>query len=99
MIKRRVRHAILGTALLPWLAAGCGGADGGGDAIVDGDVQERLNQYTTVRLSVDMGALSDADRDVVRHLLGAMDAMDDIYWQQAYGDGEALLHEVESEAA
>ena len=99
MIKRRVRHAILRAALLPWLAAGCGGADSGGDAMVDGDVQERLNQYTTVRLSVDMGALSDADRDVVRHLLGAMDAMDDIYWQQAYGDGEALLHEVEGDAA
>ena len=99
MSKRRVRRAILGAALLPWLAAGCGGADSGGETMVEGDVQERLNQYTTVRLSVDVGALSDVDRDVVRHLLGAMDAMDDIYWQQAYGDGEALLHEVEGEAA
>ncbi len=95
MSKRRVRHAILGAALLPWLAAGCGGGDSGSD----GDVQQRLNQYTTVRLSADMSALSDADQEVVRHLLGAMDAMDDVYWQQAYGDRDALLQDVEGEAA
>ena len=99
MRKARVRHAILGAALLPWLAAGCGSSDSGRDTMVDGDVQERLNQYTTVRLAADMSALSEADQEVIRHLLGAMDAMDDVYWQQAYGDREALLHDVEGEGA
>ena len=97
MSKMCVRHAILGAASLPWLVAGCG--DIGGGSSTDGDVQELLNQYTTVRLSADLSALTDADRAVVRHLLGAMDAMDDVYWQQAYGDRDALLANVDGEAA
>ncbi len=97
MIKMRVRHAMLGAALLPWFAASCGGNDARGGS-VDDHVQELLDQYTTVRLSADLSALSDADRAVVRHLLDAMDAMDDVYWQQAYGDRDALLDNVDGEA-
>ena len=74
MSKMRVGLAILGAAILPWLVAGCGGNDAGEASSMDGNVQEVLNQYTTVRLSADLSALSDADRTVVRHLLGAMDA-------------------------
>lgn len=99
MSKMRLQHTILGAALLPWLVAGCGGNDAGESSSMDSNVQELLNQYTTVRLSADLSALSDADRTVVRHLLGAMDAMDDVYWQQAYGDRDALLDRVEGEAA
>ena len=99
MSKLRVRHAILGAVLFPWFTAGCVGNDVGEGSSMDGNVQGLLNQYTTVRLSADLSALSDADRAVVRHLLGAMDAMDDVYWQQAYGDRDALLDNVEGEAA
>ena len=98
MNKRRVRCAIFGVAVLPGLVVGCAGNDGGNDA-TDSDVEARLEQYTSVRLSADLSVLSEADRTVVRHLLDAMDAIDDVYWQQAYGDRDALLHDVESEPA
>jgi len=98
MNKRRVRCAIFGVAVLPGLVVGCAGNDGGNDAM-DSDVEARLEQYTNVRLSADLSVLSEADRTVVRHLLDAMDAIDDVYWQQAYGDRDALLHDVESEPA
>lgn len=98
MSKRRVRCAIFGAALLPWLVMGCAGADSGADAMAD-DIRDRLDRYTTVRLSADLSALSEADRTVIQHLLGAMDAMDDVYWKQAYGDRDALLHDVEGEGA
>ena len=94
MSERRVRYAIFGAALVPWLMTGCAGSDGGSE-----DIEDRLARYTTVRLSADLSALSEADRTVIQHLLGAMDAMDDVYWQQAYGDREALLHDVDGEAA
>ncbi|MFV2007688.1 MAG: hypothetical protein ACC667_09590, partial [Longimicrobiales bacterium] len=71
MGKMRVPHAILGAAVLPWLVAGCGGNDAG-EGSMDDNVQELLNQYTTVRLTADLSALSDADRTVIRYLLGAM---------------------------
>ena len=98
MNKRRVRCAIFGVAVLTGLVVGCAGNDGGNDAM-DSDVEARLEQYTNVRLSADLSVLSEADRTVVRHLLDAMDAIDDVYWQQAYGDRDALLHDVESEPA
>jgi Peptidase family M49 len=97
MGKMRVPHAMLGAAILPWLLAGCAGKDDG-EASMDGNVQELLNQYTTVRLTADLSTLSDADRTVIRYLLGAMDAMDDVYWEQAYGDRDALLDDLEGEA-
>ncbi len=86
-----------GRILVPLLAiglgAGCGG-EAGQAGPENTDVQTRLDRYTSVRLTADMTALSESDRKVIRILLEAMDAMDDVYWVQAYGDGKELLQSV-----
>ncbi len=50
-----------------------------------------LDQYATVRLSADVSSLSDNQRTMLGLLIEASTAMDDIYWQQAYGDRDSLL--------
>jgi len=50
-----------------------------------------LGQYTTVRLDPDLSGLDDSTRAVLPHLLAAARAMDDVFWQQAYGDRDSLL--------
>lgn len=98
-MNRSLRHATLACALL--LAAGCAPAAGPDEedavaaadpeaAAVD-DVERRLAQYTTVRLTADLSGLSDAERRTIPLLIDAADAMDDAFWVQAYGDREALL--------
>lgn len=59
------------------------------------DMDERLAKYTNVRLTTDVSQLSEDDRRVVALLIEAADAVDAIFWQQAYGDRDALLSAVE----
>jgi hypothetical protein len=57
--------------------------------------QERLDQYTVVRLTTDL-PLSDADRAMLPVLIRAAAVMDEVFWYQAFGDGDSLLARVPS---
>ncbi len=62
-------------------------------------VQQRLGIYTEVDLAPDLSALSESQREVVAILMDAATATNDIYWQQAYGDKDALFDAVEDDDA
>jgi hypothetical protein len=65
---------------------------------MDVDVAEKLQHYTSVRLTTALETLTDAERRMIPHLIRAAQAMDDAYWQQSFGDKEDLLSGLESEA-
>ena len=77
-------------AAVALLLAACGPTD---DAPPqpESDMQALVDEYATVRLEADLSQLSAEDRQVVRLLLEAMPPMDDVFWQQAYGDRDAAL--------
>ena len=52
---------------------------------------ESLGKYTTVRLTTDLAALSDNERQMIPLLIDAAKEMDAAFWQQTYGDKDALL--------
>ncbi len=62
-------------------------------------MQQRLAKYTTVRLTADVGTLSEAERAMIPHLIRAAQAMEGAYWQQAYGDRDELMASLEDEDA
>jgi hypothetical protein len=64
-----------------------------------GDVAAGLAKYTTVRLAVDSAALTPNERRMIPLLIDAADAMDEIYWHQAYGNRDSLLAAVRGNAA
>jgi hypothetical protein len=86
-------------ALLLLSAVACGGEEPGDAVNPDSDLSSRVDQYATVRLDADVSHLTEADREVVRHLLAAMPAMDRVFWQQAWGDPAPLLARAEGDAA
>lgn len=52
----------------------------------------RLKIYAPVPLTADLAPLSDAERQMLRHLIAASEIMDDLFWQNAYpGDADAFL--------
>jgi hypothetical protein len=53
-----------------------------------------LAKYTTVRLSTDLGVLSENERRMIPLLIEAAEAMDEIFWIQAYGDRDALMRQI-----
>ena len=56
---------------------------------VDSGVVEnsRFNIYATVRLSADLGGLSDRQQQMIAILIEASKIMDDLFWKQSYGEG------------
>jgi hypothetical protein len=58
------------------------------------DIQRKLAQYTTVRLTSDLRGLSENERRMIPVLLDAARWMDSIYWREAYGNRDSLLHSI-----
>ena len=54
-------------------------------------MQQKLAQYTSFTLTTDLEALSDAQKQMIPILIEASQAMDEVFWLQAYGDKAALL--------
>jgi len=61
----------------------------------DDHVRARLDTYATVRLTADLSQLTENERAMIPLFIQAADRMEAIYWQQAYGDREALLADID----
>jgi hypothetical protein len=54
-------------------------------------IQSQLAQYSTFRLTADLGKLTEKERAMIPLLIEAAQQMDEIFWLQAYGQKDALL--------
>ena len=61
-------------------------------------MQALLAKYTTVRLTTDLDALTESERAMLPHLIRAAQAMEGAYWEQAYGDRDALIASLDEDA-
>ncbi len=64
---------------------------GAGEEAAMRDIDKRVNQYTSVRLTADLSGLTEAERAMVPLLIDAAKAMDEAFWKQAYGDKQEFL--------
>ncbi len=71
------------------LACGDGGVDV--EPAPGVNMEDRVSQYATVRLTADLDGLDEAQREMIPQLIRAADQMDALFWQQAYGDPALLL--------
>ena len=55
------------------------------------EIEAKLAQYETVRLTTDTSQLSQAEKEMIPLLMDAADAMTDVFWLEAYGDGDEFL--------
>ena len=58
------------------------------------EMAKKLGKYTSVRLTADLGHLSENQKRVIALLIEAGQAMDEAFWIQAYGDKAALLDSI-----
>ena len=56
-----------------------------------GDIQQRLARYARVPLTVDLTGASERERAMLVELIRASAGMDELFWQQAWGDPQPLL--------
>ncbi len=66
------------------------------ERVEDADfIQAKLAKYTEVELIVDRSVLTDNQFNVLKYLVAAAQAMDEIFWQQSYNNGPAIRKELQ----
>ncbi len=59
---------------------------------IDNDsIMIKLNDFARVSLTADLGSLNENERQMIPLLIQVADIMDGIFWQEAYGNKDALL--------
>lgn len=56
--------------------------------------EQRLAGYAPVKLSSDLSSLSEKEKQMIPLLIEAATVMDDLYWQQSYGNKDSLLNSI-----
>ncbi len=59
---------------------------------------QHLSDYAEVKLDADLRGLDAGQKQMLVKLIEAGQVMDDIFWQQAYGDKQALLSDIRDPA-
>lgn len=59
-------------------------------------IDQKSGMYTKVRLSTDLGTLTEKQEQMIPLLIEVAKIMDGIFWQQAYGDREELLSSIDN---
>lgn len=58
------------------------------------DLKQRLNAYQTVPLKTDLSGLSASQKEMLLLLFEVANIMDELFWQQAWGDKNILLNNI-----
>ncbi|MEA2107344.1 MAG: Zn-dependent hydrolase [Bacteroidota bacterium] len=66
---------------------------------VKSDMQKKLDEYAEVELTSDISHLNENQKEMLGYLFEATQLMNDIFWQEAYGDKEELLNNISDPAA
>jgi hypothetical protein len=61
-------------------------------------VKQHLADYATVKLTADLSGFDAKQKKMIALLVEAADSMNAIYWQQAWGDKDALLQKISDPA-
>ncbi len=62
------------------------------------DMQKKAEEFAEVELTSDISHLTDNQKEMLGYLFEAAQLMDDIFWQEAYGNKEELLNSISDPA-
>ncbi|HYQ59235.1 MAG TPA: Zn-dependent hydrolase [Draconibacterium sp.] len=60
---------------------------------VNNEIKQKADEFTSFKLTTDLSVLSEKEKQMLPVLLKAAKIMDQLFWQEAYGDKEELLSE------
>lgn len=92
-----ILKAVLIGSLLP-IAACNNGTEQDKKPVADSTksyASQRLAGYAPVKLTADLSSLSEKEKQMIPLLIQAAEIMDELYWQQSYGNKDSLLNSIQ----
>ena len=92
---KRIFPLILSLALISAVASSCkqksGSDNSANDTTAMSEMQKNVNDYASVKLTTDLSKLTEKEKQMIPILIEIAQIMDDIFWEQTWGDKIALL--------
>jgi hypothetical protein len=92
---KRILPFMLSLALFAAFTSSCkqkpGSTNSANDTTAMSEMQKKVNEYAVVKLTTDLSKLTDKEKQMIPILLDVAQIMDDIFWEQTWGDKNALL--------
>lgn len=60
-------------------------------------MEDRMEQYTSFTLTADLSGLTENQKAMLPPLIEAAEAMDEVFWMQAYGERSSLMDDISDE--
>jgi hypothetical protein len=89
--------AALGISVVACQTRSSSGASFSSDNTVRSPVAAKLARYTPVRLTAELGGLSDKERRMIPLLIEAAQVMDTIFWREVYPSRDSLLQSLKDD--
>jgi len=88
--------SILLASLILW---GCGSKKGDQNltTLPMSKIDQKVKEFKQVELNADITHLSENQKEMLTHLIDAAKIMDEIFWQQAFGDKDTLINRIRTE--
>jgi hypothetical protein len=92
---KQILPFILSLTLILAVSSSCkqksGSDNSANDTTAMSEMQKNVNDYALVRLTTDLSKLTEKEKQMIPILLEIAQIMDDIFWEQTWGDKNALL--------
>ncbi len=92
---KRIIPIILSLALFAAFTSSCkqkpGSTQSDNDTTAMSEMQKKVNEYAVVKLTTDLSKLTEKEKQMIPVLIEVAQVMDDIFWEQTWGDKNALL--------
>ncbi len=92
---KRIIPFMLSLVLLTAFTSSCKQKQGDKNSINDttamSEMQKKVNEYAVVKLTTDLSKLTDKEKQMIPVLLDVAKIMDDIFWEETWGDKNALM--------
>lgn len=62
-------------------------------------IEQRLAGYAPVKLTADLSSLTEKEKQMIPLLIEAANIMDNLYWQQSFGNKDSLLNAISDSSA
>jgi len=94
-MSKKLLSFILAFCLIITFSSSCKQKPGSNNAANDttamSEMQKKVNEYAVVKLTTDLTKLTEKEKQMIPVLLEVAQIMDDIFWEQTWGNKNTLL--------